>query len=127
MTPLPNRKTPETIQPAKTPSLKEALAEGKLAPPNKQKVSQGLLIAEAIHGTRIPALNPNSMLSCPACMTDEGGEDETPPLQVKLNGVATIVVEKVMHNEIKVLSSSDALKLFGLLCICSDYNCGCCS
>ncbi|KAK1584255.1 hypothetical protein Q3G72_031286 [Acer saccharum] len=28
-------------------------------------------------------------------MTDEGGEDETPPLQVKLNGVATIVVEKL--------------------------------
>ena len=56
-------------------------------------------------------------------MTDEGGEDETAPLQVKLNRVATIIVEKV----IKVLSSVDALKLFGLLCICSDYNCGCCS
>ena len=38
-------------------------------------------------------------------------EKEKTPLQVKFNGVATIVVEKVMHNEIKVLSSSDALKL----------------
>ncbi|KAK3223898.1 hypothetical protein Dsin_010923 [Dipteronia sinensis] len=66
----------------------------------------------------------------------EGGEDET-PLQVKLNGVATIVgkiglgfavvtflvltarflVEKVMHNEIKVWSSSDALKLLDYFAI----------
>ncbi|KAL5760390.1 hypothetical protein ACOSP7_018906 [Xanthoceras sorbifolium] len=66
----------------------------------------------------------------------EGGEDET-PLQVKLNGVATIVgkiglafavltflvltarflVEKVMHNEIKVWSSSDALKLLNYFAI----------
>ncbi|KAK4853099.1 hypothetical protein QYF36_003736 [Acer negundo] len=44
--PLPNQKTPETIQPkiatqndAKTPSMKEAPVEVRLVPQNKQKVS----------------------------------------------------------------------------------------
>ncbi|XP_048320910.2 putative calcium-transporting ATPase 11, plasma membrane-type isoform X2 [Ziziphus jujuba] len=66
----------------------------------------------------------------------EGGEDET-PLQVKLNGVATIIgkiglafavltfviltgrflVEKLIHNEITSWSSSDALKLLNYFAI----------
>ncbi|KAK9283675.1 hypothetical protein L1049_011925 [Liquidambar formosana] len=66
----------------------------------------------------------------------EGGEDET-PLQVKLNGVATIIgkiglafavltflvltarflVEKALRNEIKDWSSSDALKLLDYFAI----------
>lgn len=66
----------------------------------------------------------------------EGGEDET-PLQVKLNGVATIIgkiglffavltfivltvrflVEKALHHEFSVWSSSDALKLLDYFAI----------
>ncbi|OVA12938.1 Cation-transporting P-type ATPase [Macleaya cordata] len=67
---------------------------------------------------------------------NEGGEDET-PLQVKLNGVATIIgkiglgfavltflvltarllVEKVLHDEFSEWSSSDALKLLDYFAI----------
>lgn len=66
----------------------------------------------------------------------EGGEDET-PLQVKLNGVATIIgkigltfailtffvltirfiVEKAIHHEIKIWSTNDALKLLNFFAI----------